>query len=479
MRSSENRPQAAATSGRHLVRELENRHIQLIAIGGAIGSFLFVGSAQVIVDTGPSALLIYLIAGVTFFFGMRALGELLLSNLHYKSFRDAIDDILGPRAGFTVGWMYTMVWVLICVADSTAVATYVQYWWPGVPTVVVSVAMLALVTIINLIAVRAFGEFEFWFALIKVVAIVLIAVVGLFLIFTGFQVQAGVHPNILNLWSNGGLTCGFSHGASGFFRAFQLAFLAYGGVELVGTTSAEAKDPEKTLPKAVNALPLRISLFYIVPLAIILIVAPWFLFVPGKSPFVQVFALGGVAGVLIIAGVLNFVLLTAAASGTNSGIYAGSRMLFGLGESREGPRALEALSKRMIPLPAVLGLAIVCVVIALLLGIIPNAGEVYNTVSSMVSPLFLLVWGMIVAAYLVMCLRHGERHAASKFKSPGGVVVAALVLAMFLFNFVLGFCYPDALPGSLLACAYIVVLEIIYSLPPVRKHILAARALTD
>jgi D-serine/D-alanine/glycine transporter len=449
--------------GHHLVRELENRHIQLIAIGGAIGSFLFVGSAQVIAYTGPSSLLIYLIAGLTFFFGMRALGELLLSNLGYKTFRDAIDDILGERFGFTIGWMYFAVWVLICVADATAVATYVQYWWPHIPTALIAAAMLVLVTIINLIAVRAFGELEFWFALIKVAAIVVIVAVGLVLIIGSFTVAGGLVPSGANLWP--AATGPFTGGIGGFLRAFQMAFLAYGGVELVGTTAGEAKDPEVTLPKAVNALPLRISLFYIVPLAIIMIIAPWTYFHPNTPPFVQVFALAGIG---IAASVMNFVLLTAAGSGTNSGIYAGSRMLFGLAESKEAPHGLSKLSRHYVPRRAVLAIAIICVAIALIMFIVPNAAAAYSLVASMVSPLFLFVWAAILWAYIVYCRKTPDKHAASKFKSPGSVVVAALVLAMFLFNIVLGFCYPDALPGSLVALVFTALLEVIYT---VKKHL--------
>ncbi|MDR0888876.1 MAG: amino acid permease, partial [Coriobacteriales bacterium] len=252
---------------------------------------------------------------------------------------------------------------------------------------------------------------------------------------------------------------GFTNGPAGVFRAFQLAFLAYGGVELVGTTSGEAKDPEKTLPKAVNALPLRISLFYVVPLAIILIIAPWSSFVPGTSPFVQVFSLAGIG---IAASVLNFVLFTAAASGTNSGIYAGSRMLYGLGESHEAPRFLERLSARAVPVPAVASLSIICILVAFVSLVVPNAADAYSLVASMVSPLFLIVWGMIVAAYIRYCVKDKAQHAASKFRAPGGMAMGVIVLAMFAFNYVLGLFYPDTLPGSLMAIGVIIIVQVAY-----------------
>jgi D-serine/D-alanine/glycine transporter len=445
-----------------LQRALTNRHIQLIAIGGAIGSFLFVGSAQVIAQTGPSALLIYLIGGITFFFGMRVLGELLLSNLNYKTFRDAVDDLWGPRAGFTIGWLYTMVWVCICVADATAVATYLDFWWPGIPTVAVAAVLLVVLAAVNLVTVQAFGELEFWFAIIKVAAIIVIAIVGLLVVITGFRFANGMAPDFTNLWAHGGF---FTGGPGGFFNAFQMAFLAYGGVELVGTTAGEAKDAEKTLPKAVNALPLRISLFYVVPLALILIIAPWTYFVPGTSPFVQLFALAGVG---IAASVMNFVLLTAALSGTNSGIYAGSRMFCGLGVVGEAPRGLAKLSKRSVPARSVVSQAVVCLVVAALLYFMPNAAAAYSFVASLSSPLFLIVWGMIVATYLRYCKVHPEKHAASKFKAPGGIVAGACVLAMFAFCFVLTLVFPSTLLGSLIGIGIVIVVEVAYQIHQAR-----------
>jgi D-serine/D-alanine/glycine transporter len=445
-------------SEHHLVRGLTNRHIQLIAIGGAIGSFLFVGSAQAIADTGPSVLVIYLLAGITFFFGMRVLGELLLSNLGYKSFRDAAEDILGPRAGFTIGWLYALLWAFICVADATAVATYIQFWWPTFPTWTISVALLAVLAIVNLVTVKAFGEMEFWFAIIKVAAVILIAVFGFVLIDIAFRFPNGMTPDVSNLWSHGGF---FTGGASGFFSAFQMAFLAYGGIELVGTTSGETKDPEKTIPRAVNALPLRISLFYIVPLAIILIIAPWTSFTPGTSPFVQVFTLAGVG---IAASILNVVLCTAAASGANSGIYAGSRMLYGLAEDREAPHGLGFLSRRKVPLPAVVTIAVVCIAVALLLHVMPNASAAFNVVAAMSSPVFLIVWGMIIVTYIRYCVRRKEQHKASKFRAPGGLAAGIGVLAVFVFCYILGLVEPSSTMGSVLAILFVIIVQIIYTI---------------
>ncbi|WP_288391557.1 amino acid permease, partial [uncultured Acinetobacter sp.] len=237
-----------SSSGEHeLSRSLSNRHLQLIAIGGAIGTGLFMGSGKTISLAGPSILFIYLIIGVMVFFVMRALGELLLSNLQYKSFIDFTTDLIGPWAGYFVGWTYWLCWITIGIADLSAIIYYLQFFNNGLPFTPTEGAMISIAAIIfimglNLMTVKLFGELEFWFAMIKITAIVVLILVGLRMIFTGFTSTSGEVASFTHLWANGGF---FPTGMHGFLAGFQIAIFAFVGVELVGTTAAETKNPER------------------------------------------------------------------------------------------------------------------------------------------------------------------------------------------------------------------------------------------
>ena len=237
-----------------LKRSLSNRHLQLIAIGGAIGTGLFMGSGKTISLAGPSILFIYMIIGFMVFLVMRALGELLLSNLQYKSFIDFSTDLIGPWAGYFVGWTYWLCWITIGIADLSAIIYYLQFFNGGVSFtplegVLISIASISFIMCLNLATVKLFGEMEFWFAMVKIIAILVLIAVGGWMIFTGFTSTTGQIASFTHLWSHGGM---FPTGLTGFLAGFQIAIFAFVGVELVGTTAAETKDPEKNLPKAVN-----------------------------------------------------------------------------------------------------------------------------------------------------------------------------------------------------------------------------------
>lgn len=290
-----------------LQRGLKNRHIQLIAIGGAIGTGLFLGSGKSIHFAGPSILFAYMITGIICFLIMRSLGELLLSNLNYHSFVDFVQDYLGDMAAFITGWTYWFCWISIAMADLTAVGLYTQYWLPGVPQWVPGLIALIILLIMNLATVKLFGELEFWFALIKVIAILALIVIGLVMIFKGFSTSSGV-SSFTNLWSHGGL---FPNGMHGFILSFQMVVFAFVGIELVGLTAGETENPEKVIPKAINNIPVRVLLFYIGALLVIMSIYPWDIINPSESPFVQVFVAVGIVGA---ASIINFVVLTSAAS---------------------------------------------------------------------------------------------------------------------------------------------------------------------
>jgi len=411
----------------HLQRGLSNRQIQLIAIGGAIGTGLFMGSGRTISLAGPAVLVVYGIIGFFVFFVLRAMGELLLSNLNYKSFVDFAADLLGPAAGFFVGWSYWFAWVVTGVAEIVAITGYSKFWWPDVPAWLPAVVTVGLVLLFNLFSVSNFGEIEFWFALIKVAAIVCLIAVGAILVATNFVSPHGDRATIENLWTDGGF---FATGFMGVVSGFQIAFFAFVGVELVGTAAAETANPRRTLPRAINAVPLRVAIFYIAALLAILAVVPWRQFASGQSPFVTMFSLAGLAAA---ASLVNFVVITSAASSANSGVFSTGRMLFGLAVEGSAPSVFRRLNRGGVPAPALLVTAPLLLTSVPLLyagGSVIGAFTLVTTVSSL---LFMFVWTMIIVSYLVYARRFAQRRADSAYKMPGGVVMCWAVLAFFAF----------------------------------------------
>ncbi|MFN3007173.1 D-serine/D-alanine/glycine transporter [Mycolicibacterium wolinskyi] len=423
-------PEAASTPSSaepRLDRQLSNRHIQLIAIGGAIGTGLFMGSGKTISLAGPSVIFVYMIIGFMLFFVMRAMGELLLSNLHYKSFADFAADLLGPWAGFFTGWTYWFCWIVTGVADVVAISGYVSYWWGDLPLWIPALVTVGVLIGLNLPTVRAFGETEFWFALIKIVAIVALIVIGLVMVFRHFEAPNGEVASFANLWNDGGF---FPTGPMGFVAGFQIATFAFVGIELVGTTAAEAKNPERNLPKAINSIPVRVMLFYVAALAVIISVTPWREISPDNSPFVAMFSLAGLG---IAASVVNFVVLTSAASSANSGIYSTSRMVYGLAQEGDAPSRFGKLTSRRVPANALFlsGVFLLSGVVMVVVG--DSIIEAFTIVTTISSLCFMFVWSIILISYLTYRKRRPALHEASKFKMPGGIVMCYVVLAFFVF----------------------------------------------
>ncbi|MDF2471165.1 MAG: amino acid permease, partial [Rhodococcus erythropolis] len=351
----------------------------------------------------------------------------LLSNMAYKSFSDFAADLLGPWAGFFTGWTYWFCWIVTGIADVIAISGYFKYWWPGLAAWIPALLTIAALLLLNLPTVRAFGETEFWFALIKIVAIVSLIIVGIVMVVSGFTAPNGATSGIDNLWNDGGM---FPTGFMGFVAGFQIAVFAFVGIELVGTTAAEAKDPEKNLPKAINSIPIRVLLFYVVALAVIIAVTPWREISADKSPFVAMFTLAGLG---IAASVINFVVLTSAASSANSGIYSTSRMVFGLAQEGDAPRALGKLNSRKVPANALMFSCIFLLASLILLFSGDSVIEAFTVVTTISALLFMFVWTIILASYMVYRKRRPHLHEASKFKMPGGIVMCWVVLAFFVF----------------------------------------------
>ena len=397
----------AMANDTQLHRGLKSRHIQLMALGGAIGTGLFLGVAETVRLAGPSVLLGYAIAGLIAFLIMRQLSEMMVDEPVAGSFGHFDDKYCGRFAGFVSGWNYWVLYVLVSMAELSAVGIYVQYWFPGVPTWVSALGCFILANGISLINVRAFGESEFWFSVIKVAAIVAMIVYGIFLLASG---GAGPQASVANLWTHGGF---FAHGIEGLVMSMAIIMFSFGGLEVIGITAAEAADPSRSIPRATNQTLWRILVFYVGALAVLLSLYPWDQIVPGASPFVLIFkALD--AGV--VAHVLNVVVLTAALSVYNSCVYSNSRMLYGLAVQGHAPRSLLRVNERGVPLAS---LAVSAVATALCVGVnyaVP--GKALGLLMGLAVAGMLINWAMISWSHLRFRAAKRAARAATAFPSP-------------------------------------------------------------
>jgi L-asparagine transporter-like permease len=335
-------PDATADGGEGYQRGLGARQIQMIAIGGAIGTGLFLGAGKGISKAGPSLILAYAVAGFVIFLIMRALGELLLYRPVSGSFSDYAREFIGPFAGFVTGWTYWLFWVVTGITEVTAAAAYMTYWW-DIPQWLSALIFTVILYGANLISVKLFGELEFWFSMVKVTAIIGMILICAGILTLGFS-DAGDTASVSHLWSHGGF---FPNGIGETLMTLQMVMFAFLAVELVGVTAGESKDPKTVLPKAINTVPWRIAVFYVGALIMILSVVPWTHFQPGVSPFVAAFEKMGLAAG---AGIVNFVVLTAALSSCNSGMYSTGRMLRDLALNSQGPKLFTRLTASGTPL---------------------------------------------------------------------------------------------------------------------------------
>ena len=436
-----------------LERGLKNRHVQLIAIGGAIGTGLFLGAGKSIHLAGPSILFAYMITGIICFLIMRSLGELLLSNLKYNSFVDFVQDYLGNMAAFMTGWTYWFCWISIAMADITAVGLYAQYWFPEIPQWVPGLIALVVLLAMNLATVKLFGEMEFWFALIKIVAILGLIVIGSVMIIKGFSTSEGP-SSFTNLWSHGGM---FPNGMSGFILSFQMVVFAFVGIELVGLMAGETKDPEKVIPKAINNIPIRIIIFYIGALIIIMSIYPWTAVKPSESPFVQVFV--GV-GIVAAAGIVNFVVLTSAASACNSAIFSTSRMMYSLAKDKYAPERLAKLDKRKVPSSALYFSSIVILIAVILNYVMPEG--VFTLITSISTVCFIFIWGITVICHMKYRKTRPELAKANKFKMPLYPIANYVILLFLAFVLVVLALAEDTRVALFVTPVWFILLTVAY-----------------
>ncbi|MFD1775175.1 amino acid permease [Paenibacillus rhizophilus] len=435
-----------------LKRELANRHVQLIAIGGTIGTGLFLGSGKAIQQAGPSIMLTYIIVGIAVFFVMRALGELLLSKAGYQSFTDIAEDYLGSRAAFITGWTYWFCWIMTAMADVIAVGVYVQYWF-DIPQWVPAIFCLIILLGLNLLTVKNFGELEFWFALIKVITILALIGIGVILLIMGFKTDAG-SVTIRNLWEHGGV---FPNGISGFLFSFQMVVFAYVGVELVGVSAAETANPEKNIPSAINKIPLRILFFYVGALFVLLCINPWTELSPAESPFVKTFTL---VGIPVAAGIINFVVLTSAASACNSGMFSTSRILYNLSKKNQASSHFAKLNKNHVPGNSLFISTLVISVGALLSKLIPE--QAFGIVTTISAICFIWVWGVVLVCHIKYKKTRPELQAKSKFKAPFTPFVNYVVLALFAAILIIMLFASETRPALLFTPLWFVLLFMLY-----------------
>ncbi|MDI3378652.1 MULTISPECIES: amino acid permease [Acinetobacter] len=450
-----------------LKQGLSNRHIQLIALGGAVGTGLFLGISQTIKLAGPSVLLGYAIAGIIAFLIMRHLGEMVVEEPVSGSFSYFANKYWGPMAGFMSGWNYWVLYVLVSMAELSAIGTFVQFWLPELPTWITALFFFIAINAINLINVRFFGESEFLFSCIKIIAIFSMIFFGLYLLISG---DAGPQASVANLWQFGGF---FPNGIQGFIMSLAIIMFAFGGLELIGITAAETKNPSKTIPKAVNQIVYRILIFYIGAIGVLLCLFPWNQLAQGGSPFVLIFQSLNSHGV---ANILNFVVLVAAISVYNSCIYCNSRMLHGLAMQGNAPRVLQRVNRRGIPVYAAgvsASITALCVLINYLM-----PGKAFQFLMMLVVAALVVNWLMISWTHLKFRKAMQQRHHQTTFQSIMSPWSNYLTIAFIFGILIIMSITPDMRLAVMLVPIWLIVLAVVYQLKYRKKDILTAEAQT-
>lgn len=439
--------------GDSLKRGLKNRHIQLIALGGAIGTGLFLGIADTIRMAGPSVILGYGIAGFIAFLIMRQLGEMVVEEPVAGSFSHFAYKYWGKFAGFASGWNYWVLYVLVAMSELTAVGKYIHYWWPEIPTWISALVFFVLINLVNLSNVKIYGELEFWFSIIKVVAIVGMIAFGAYLLVSG---HGGPEASVTNLWAQGGF---FPYGISGLVMAMAVIMFSFGGLELVGITAAEADNPGKTIPQATNQVIWRVLIFYIGSLTVLLSLYPWGKVESGSSPFVMIFH---DLDSQFIANVLNIVVLTAALSVYNSCVYCNSRMLFGLAKQGNGPKILLRVDKRGVPFVA-LGVSAAATALCVVINyVMPD--KAFSFLMTLVVAALVINWAMISYSHLKFRRAKTQQGVTTRFKALWYPFGNWLCLA-FLAGILVIMCTDDGMRKSVIMIPlWLVVLGIGYDI---------------
>ena len=440
-----------------LARGLNVRHIRFMALGSAIGTGLFYGSASAIQSAGPAVLLAYMIGGAAVFLVMRALGEMAVRHPVSGSFGHYASRYLGPFAGFITGWTFAFEMAIVAIADVTAFGIYMGFWFDDVPRWIWILAVVLLIAALNLMRVKVFGETEFWLSIIKVAAIIAMIVGGAAIVVFGFGLPDGANPGFGTMLGSGGF---FANGFWGLLASFSIVMFAFGGIETIGITAGEADNPKKAIPAAVNTVPVRILLFYVCALGILMMIFPWQEINGETSPFVQIF---DSLGIPAAAHILNAVVITAAISAINSDIFGAGRVLYGLSQEGQAPASFAKVSRNGVPWMTVATMAVV-----LLAGVVLNAllpESLFTIIASIATFATVWVWLMILLSHIAM-KRDIKRRSlpASEFGVPLWPVASYAALAFMGFIVVLLGIIPETRVALIVGAVWIVLLFAAYRL---------------
>ena len=456
----------------NLKRKLTNRHIQFIAIGGAVGTGLFLGTGSTISVAGPAVILGYLIAGLSIFLIMRQLGEMETEEPMTGSFSYFAYKYWGKFPGFLSGWNYWIQYVLVGIAELTAVAAYVQYWFPTLATWKTALFFFMLINAINLTAVKAYAEIEFWFSIIKVTAICAMILVGGYILIVNTSLVDGA--TIRNLWmaasvgentGNPVLSGFFAHGIVGLLAAIPMITFAFGGLELIGITAAETADPQKTIPKAINQVVFRVLILYISSITVLLSLYHWSNLQTIESPFVMIF---DKIGFKHAAWVLNFVILSAALSVYNSCIYSNSRTLYGLALQNNAPQIFSKTTKKGIPAAAQMLSGILTFLVVPLNYFLPNWIDAFQAVISFVVVCILINWGLITMSHMKFKKQKNLENHKTLFPSPFYPYTNYIVFAFILLILIIMAILQGMIKQAIAVPIWILIVYVFYKVSTIK-----------
>ncbi|VFS54549.1 Proline-specific permease ProY [Moellerella wisconsensis] len=438
-----------------LRKGLSVRHIRFMALGSAIGTGLFYGSASAIQAAGPAVLIAYMIGGAAVFMVMRALGEMAVHHPVPGSFAHYASHYMGPLAGFLTGWNYVFEMLVVCLADITAFGAYMGFWFPHVEPWIWVLSVVLIIGALNLCHVKIFGEMEFWLSIIKVSAIIAMIVGGAFLMFYGFGQETAHSTGISNLWEYGGF---MPNGVTGVIASLAIVMFAFGGIEVIGITASEAKDPEKTIPKAINAVPIRILLFYGLTLFVLMCIYPWNQIGLSGSPFVQIFSSLNISSA---ANILNIVVITAAISAINSDIFGAGRMMYGMANEGQAPKAFTKLSRNGVPWVTVLVMSVVMLIGVYLNYLIPD--RIFVIIASIATFATVWVWLMILLSQVAMRRKMSQEEVKKlKFPVPFWPVGPLLTIAFMIFVIALLGFFENTRVALIVGIAWVIILSLTY-----------------
>ncbi|MGB9035819.1 MAG: amino acid permease [Paeniglutamicibacter sp.] len=416
-------------------KTLTRRHVQMIAMGGAIGVGLFMGAGGRLASTGPALIFSYALAGLIAYFLMRALGELIMYRQSSGSFVSYAGELFGAKGAFLTGWMYVLNWVMTGIAELIAIGLYFTYFFPGVPVEAAALCALGLLVAVNLFSAKAFAEFEFWASFLKVAAIVLFLLIGIYLVVTNAQIGDG-HAAVSNLFaSEGGM---FPRGVLISILVLNAVIFAYNGIELVGITAGEMEDPEKEVPAAIRAVVVRIVVFYVGSVTLLAMILPWNHYKAGESPFVTVFDQLGWGW---IGSAMNFIVITAALSSCNSGIYSIGRVFRAMANNGHAPQWLTKMNKRYVPYAAIWAIAAVYFV-GVMLNIWLGGSYAFDLALNTASIGVLFTWASIFACQIMLRRKKGKVSklpmSGSPYTSWAGLVALAIITVLIGFDTMVG-----------------------------------------